>query len=93
MLLSTGQSAQLQIEKVRKAGTVVVPEVARLVWSQGTDQVILTLDQTRLISNMKQGPMLMLRFLANARLQLHIGDVQDEVRGQVLYEHPTFYKG
>ncbi len=93
LLLSTGQSAQFQIEKERQEGTVVIPEVARMVWSQGADQVMLTLDDTRLIANLKQGPMLMLRFLANARLQLHIGDIHDEVYGQVLYEHPTFHKG
>ena len=92
LLLATGQSAQFQIEKERREGTVTVPEVATFVWSQGTDQVSLTLDQTRLITNVKQGPMSMLRFLADARLQLHIGDLHDEIQGQVLYEHPTFYK-
>jgi hypothetical protein len=56
------------------------------------DQVSLTLDLARLITSVKQGPMSMLRFLADARLQLHIGDLHDEIQGQVLYEPPTFYK-
>jgi hypothetical protein len=92
LLLATGHSAQFQVEKERQEGTVIVPEVATFIWSQGTDQVSLTLDQTRLITNVKQGPMSMLRFLADARLQIHIGDLHDEIRGQVLYEHPTFFK-
>lgn len=92
LLLHTGQSAQFQIEKERQEGEVVVPEVATFVWRQGTNQVTLTLNQTRLITNEKQGPMLMLRFLANATLHVHIGDLHEEVHGSVLYEHPTFYK-
>lgn len=86
-------AAQFQIERELHEGKAIVPGVARLVWGQGVDRMILTIDQTRLITNQKHGSMLMLRFLADARLQLHIGDLHDEVHGQILYEHPTFHKG
>jgi hypothetical protein len=48
--------------------------------------------QTQLITNVKQGSMLMLRFLADATLTLHIGDLHEEVHCSVFYEHPTFDK-
>ncbi len=90
VLLTTGQSAELVIEREHQEQGAVVPDIAKFVWREGSDQISLTLSHTQLIANAQQGPMWMLRFLAAATLCIQIGELQEEVHGHALYEHPTF---